>query len=192
MIYLHIAGVLLAGGKSRRYGSPKSFATHKGIPFYHYSIDALNSMCDELLIVTNQSLAQTFKEKEPNITIVTDQDEVKGQGPLAGILTAMEQIDANWFFILPTDVPFMEKWVVQQLIAAIDTESQVIIPTVAGRDQPLIGLYHSSVKQTISQLLQNEKRSMRALFENVHVKKITIDEEAPFRNINAQEDYFVD
>lgn len=183
-----MTGILLAGGESKRFGSPKAFATKDGQPFYKYSIHAIKPFVTKLFIVTNPKLEPQFKhEREANV--ITDVQEYQGHGPLAGIYSAMEQDTTDWYIVTPIDVPFINKQVIQQLVEHTYTKADAIIPIVTGKKQPLISIYHRSIKNVVKQHLDQNMRSVHQLLEALNVKSVTIDASQPFININQRSDY---
>lgn len=184
-----IQGVILAGGESRRFGSPKAFAEKEGKPFYHYSISVLKPFVTSVLLITNPKLESLFKQREKDVEIVTDDKDYLGQGPLAGIYTAMKKVKADWYVVIPIDVPFMEQQVIEKLISNIDSDFEVIVPTLSGKIQPLISIYHCSMKDRIKEQLDSEKRAAHQLLKISEVKYVAMDKHKPFVNINNYTDY---
>jgi molybdenum cofactor guanylyltransferase len=184
---MDIAGIVLAGGQSKRYGSPKAFEMKDGIPFYQHSINALDNACSTIMIVTQLELTEQFQTEHK---IITDITSFKGQGPLAGIYSAMENTPAEWYVILPTDTPFVTSNVIAQLVGYQNSEVQAIVPIVTDQVQPLIASYHISVKEHVKEQLLLGKRSLHNLLEKLKVKYVTFDDEKPFFNINRKEDFF--
>lgn len=186
---MKFAGVILAGGKSRRFGEPKAFAFKAGLPFYHYSLQALEPFVSELVIVTSTALWPSFLREPISETIITDVKEYQGQGPLAGIYSAMEHIKADWYIVNPIDVPFIEQGVIDELLSTIRPGIQAVVPISKGVTQPLIGVYHSSVKETIKQQLELGYLSLHGLLDLLKVQYISLEYETPFININSKADY---
>ncbi|MBP1969894.1 molybdopterin-guanine dinucleotide biosynthesis protein A [Virgibacillus natechei] len=184
-----IQGVILAGGMSRRFGSPKAFAEKDGIPFYQYSIDALKPFVNSIIIVTNPRLKHLFKQEDESMKVVNDLDNYRGEGPLAGIYTAMETSNAAWYIVTPIDVPFMETRVINELVYHIDADVDAIIPIVSGKMQPLISIFHHSIKEVIKSQLDNGERSVDQLLKRCKVNYVPMDGEKAFININHQSDY---
>ncbi|GGP15843.1 molybdenum cofactor guanylyltransferase [Oceanobacillus neutriphilus] len=184
-----IAGILLAGGKSRRFGSPKAFLQMDGKYFYQYSVDSMREIVDSIVIVTNTELKASFHAEEDTFTIITDQKNVKGLGPLAGICTGMKYISADWYMTAPIDVPFINTAVFHTLLSYKKDGIAAIVPVVSGEIQPLIAIYHHSVKEVILDQLQKELLSAHQLLENLHVIYVPIEEERCFYNVNRREDY---
>lgn len=184
-----IAGILLAGGQSRRFGSPKAFLQMDEKYFYQYSVDSLREIVDSIVLVTNTELEKSFHAEEDTFTILTDQKHVKGLGPLAGMYTGMEYMAADWYMTAPIDVPFINTAVFHTLLSYKKENIDAIVPVVSGEIQPLIAIYHHRVKEVILDQLQKELLSAHRLLENLHVTYVPIEEERCFYNINRREDY---
>lgn len=181
-----IVGVVLAGGESRRFGSPKSFAKKDNKAFFQWSLDAITPIVDDTILITNQNLERKFPP-DLGVEIVTDIEKFAGKGPLAGLYTAMQEKEACWYAVIPTDVPFMTMEVFERLL----TERkgvQAVIPVVNERLQPLIGLYHHTLKERMKTLLEMDRLHMRALLDEACVKYVSFSDETPFININRLED----
>src|SRR5690625_7699926 len=106
----NIVGVILAGGQSSRFGSPKAFVKKDNIPFYQYSWQARKPFVSSTLIITNPLVEALFAKDNVPIKMVNDHDQYQGQGPLAGIYTAMNVLIAEWYMIVPDEVRVFEKW----------------------------------------------------------------------------------
>src|SRR5699024_4271560 len=132
-------GVVLAGGQSRRFGSPKAFAKKDGKEFYLHSIDAIKPFVDSIALITNPQLENYFNEKE--VKVILDKPEYQGKGPLAGIYTAMDTFSAEWYMIIPIDVPFIDQQIMKILTDHLDEDVDAVIPVVSGNIQPLIAIY---------------------------------------------------
>ncbi|WP_168380758.1 molybdenum cofactor guanylyltransferase [Virgibacillus sp. SK37] len=185
-----IIGIVLSGGQSRRFGSPKAFARKDGKYFYQYSIDALSSVVDSFVLVTNPTLISKFLYgQEVNFAIITDKKEYEGLGPLAGIFSGMEYIRGDWYVISPIDVPFINRNIFQSLLLHRDKNIDAIIPVVSGKIQPLLSIYHYRVKRLIQLQLESNTLSVQELLEKCRVKYVSMEEEKAFYNINRRSDY---
>ncbi|MGM8215387.1 molybdenum cofactor guanylyltransferase [Bacillaceae bacterium W0354] len=182
-----IIGIIVGGGQSKRFGSPKAFAKLNDLPFYHYSLKALTPFCDKILIATSEELKDSFKQTE-QIKVIIDDPQFKGQGPLVGILSAMRQYESSWYLVLPVDVPFIESEIIEQLLQHLTPDVQAIIPIVRGREQPLIAIYHHSVKEIIAEQLRQGEFALKTLMEKIEITFVHFEQEEPFRNINRKSD----
>lgn len=185
----HLVGIVLAGGESRRFGSPKAFAKKDGMPFYHYSIEGIKPFVASILVVTNPKLQPLFDEERQGIRVVNDLTKYRGKGPLAGIYTAMETLVGEWYIVIPIDVPFIKPFVYDHLIKLTDEEVEAIVPVVYGKSQPLLSIYHYSMYKWIGKQLDKGVFSVHQLLKERKVKYVPIDMEKPFININRKTDY---
>ncbi len=178
-------GVVLAGGESRRFGSPKAFAKLDNRSFYELAKSALDAHCDEVVIVTRQELLKCFPE---GIKVITDVMDYRGLGPLAGILSAMESVEADRYIVLPCDMPYVDKSVVGKLLAqhvqgvtAVETD---------GRHHPLVSIWDGNVKDNIQDALANGQLRVMPVLASSGVSWIdggllTDDEQRVFANVNT-------
>ena len=102
----NILGVVLAGGKSHRFGQDKSQVELKGKILIDYILSEIVDEFKETLIVANNKINFT---KSSKISVI--EDFKKGLGPLGGVLSAMKWIRKNnkkyeWISTFPVDTPF--------------------------------------------------------------------------------------
>lgn len=185
---MRIAGVILAGGQSSRYGKPKMFEPYKGLPFYQHSVNALKqSGISFVYIVTNDQLAPHFNEDSAQILV----EKHPHNGPLHALEFALESTEADWYVVLAADIPFVTSELVHSLMDYTSESSvDAIVPIAGEKEQPLLALYHRRCLPQIKKILSQNKRSMRPLLQQVNVKWIHFpDNQKDFTNINKQEDW---
>lgn len=178
-------GVLLAGGQSRRFGSPKAFATHEGHSFYRYSLNALRPICDEIVIVTRPESKDLFPD---TVRVTTDLEAFSGMGPLAGILSAMELLEADRYVVLPCDMPFIEAGVMRRLLEL--HHGDISSAMVEGKRHPLVSVWNANVKPTIKQaLLDGDRRVMHVQAQHesqwIEGALLTNTPKIAFKNVNT-------
>ncbi|WP_449539436.1 molybdenum cofactor guanylyltransferase [Ferdinandcohnia sp. Marseille-Q9671] len=189
----NIMGIILAGGESRRFGSPKAFATLHNKYFFEYAIDALQGNVDNINIVSHPRLINQF-QKHVTLKIVQDVPQFQGYGPLAGLITAMKEDKADWYVVLPCDTPFVTNNLVKQLISyTTNKDIDAVVPVIDGRKQPLVAIYHSRVAQRIEELLFEKRFKLSFLLDSCNVRYVTNDnlelQGLEFENINNKEEY---
>ena len=160
-------GIVLAGGLSSRYGSPKAFAKWNGFYFYELAMNVLAPYCDEVVIVTRPELAGKF---DHTLRVVTDLAEVAGEGPLAGILSGMDAVDADRYIILPCDMPFMTSEVIARLVER--HESAVTAVVQEGKLHPLVSVWSGKAKVELLSALESGQRKVMKVQEKLGVKWI--------------------
>ena len=91
MIENNILGIILAGGKSSRFGEDKSIAKLGDKTLLDHTINKIEKEFSEILVISNN---KEFNFKNNKIHVV--EDCIEGQlGPLVGILTAMKWVIKN-------------------------------------------------------------------------------------------------
>ncbi len=161
-----LVGILLAGGLSRRYGSPKAFATWKDQSFYEVVYQTLHSVCDEVVIVTRPELKAQFRT---NYHVIKDVEEFSGCGPLAGIYSGMRAIEADNYVVLPCDMPLITSAIMEKLVTF--HTGKVTVINVDGYLQPLVSIWNKEVKSIIySALKQGQFKPMDVLVKTDTVK----------------------
>ena len=90
MDHSKILGVVLAGGKSQRFGEDKSQVKLADKLLIDYILSEINDEFKELLIISNNLIKF---QKSDKISLI--KDFKKNLGPLGGVFTAMKWIKDN-------------------------------------------------------------------------------------------------
>ena len=123
----NILGVILAGGKSSRFGSNKSLSKLANNKLIEHVINKIDTYFSQILVVSNDS---GLKIENKKIKII--EDCIKGHlGPLAGVLSAMKYANSlenkfKWIITFPCDTPFFEKLIIEQMIEKADSPKEKI------------------------------------------------------------------
>jgi molybdopterin-guanine dinucleotide biosynthesis protein A len=103
-----LTGVLLVGGASRRFGSPKALARYNGTTFAEHAWGVLGAACDE-------RLAFGKAHDELPLPFPVQDDRTPIRAPLAGIVTALRMAKNDVCVVLPVDLPFVTPELVREL-----------------------------------------------------------------------------
>lgn len=102
---LSFDAVLLAGGRSSRFGSDKAFFDWRGEPLFERQLATLRETGPgRLFLSANQE--QQFEDLPEDVTLV--RDERSDLGPAGGLLSAFRCSSADWVLVLGVDLPLME------------------------------------------------------------------------------------
>ena len=184
MVYKNnITGIILAGGKSSRMGMDKGLLLLNNKPFVQYSIDALEPLVNEILIVSDNPEYDTFGIKRIN-------DITKDSGPVAGITSGLEASSTTHNLVLSCDIPLINSEILKTIVNAIDETSEIIQVENNGKTMPLIALYNRQVKDTFNALLSSNERRLRIAVEACVSKSIVLNKELEYctMNINTKND----
>ena len=178
---LPLAGLLLAGGRSTRFGSDKALALVDGRPMIQRVYDAVAALADPVFVSVGESNT-TYDLPARHIV-----DRYPGRGPLAGLHAGLLASPADWLLVAPCDMPFLDTASLQKLAAARDTTAEAVVATDdAGRTTPVLGLYHRRCLARIEARLARGELSLQGLLDDLEVVKVRIDAEV-LRNVNDPE-----
>lgn len=188
--------IILAGGQSQRFGTPKAFAEIEGETFYKRIIDVLKAtnIFNEIIISTNDTLASKFDHDH----VIVDQARHKNKGPLAGIYSVMaEYPEETSFFVVSVDTPMITQKAISHLYQfmiehLIDDQLNIAGFKEGDRTYRTIAFYNRNVLEQIETVLQSDDLSIKHLYQLVNTEWLDVNTiEAPkywYKNINSQED----
>jgi molybdenum cofactor guanylyltransferase len=186
-----ILGVVLAGGKSKRFGEDKSQVKLHGKILIDYILSEIMDQFNEILVVTNNPIR--FKDSSK---ILTTKDFEEGLGPLGGIMTAMKWIkdqkkDYEWISTFPSDTPFFTNKELKIFYENIDIKkSKLFFIKNKETRHNIFGLWSLDLLKKLETDLQKGERKVEVWADTVGVETINIEYEKrdPFFNINTKED----
>lgn len=181
-------GIVLAGGLSSRYGSPKAFAQVNGTAYYEIAVHALKGISSQVIIAGREEHLDCY---HPETSVVTDVEPFSGCGPLAGIYSAITLYPASRYAILPCDMPNMRPEVMETLVKYCADED-VIAVEADGVYHPLVAIYDQRIKSMIRQSLEQGQYSVMKLLKQVKTRwiqgnELTVNTDLVFRNMNTPE-----
>ncbi len=168
----HVAGILLAGGRSRRMGQDKAllpFPDQSRQTFLERLAALLIAQCRELVLVARDAEQAThYASLVPSsVCIVTDQ--VPDIGPLMGLYSGLSAISASYALVTAVDTPLLQPSVISYLLAQ-PRDDAPIIPLVAGIPQVLLAIYPRSILPMLEERLHAGRRDPRSLLQAMPVR----------------------
>lgn len=185
---LRPVGAILAGGASRRMGTPKPVLELGGQTLLARAAQNLQQQVSDLVVVGGEpAWAEAC-----GLSYRPDAVE-GGRGPLAGLLSAMDfaaDKNSGWVFVTAADMPFLPVDIVDTLLAAASL-GRPVIPTDEKRSQPLAALWPTALRESLRQGLDESTiESLRDFYEPLKPVEPTLSgtEVSPFFNVNRPED----
>ena len=192
MIENNILGIILAGGKSSRFGEDKSTAKLGNKTLLDHTVSKIENEFNEILIISNN---KDFNFKNNKIHVVGDC--IEGQlGPLVGILTAMKWVTKNkkkykWIASFPCDTPFFDIKLISELkIKVKETSKKLIFLNSNKKRHNIFGLWSLDLIEILEKDIKNSIRKVELWADKVGYENININEEKfdRFLNINTKKD----
>ena len=193
MIENNILGVILAGGKSSRFGSNKADAHLGDKTLLEHTISKIEKNFLEVLIVSNK---ESIKINKKNVFLV--KDFIKGQlGPLIGILSAMKWIEQynkkyKWIATFPCDTPFFDDSIIEKLKnCSISNDNLLFFLNSRKKRHNIFGLWSLKLIDILEEdIRSNNFRKVELWADKIGVQKIEVNTEGfdKFLNINTLDD----
>ncbi len=155
-----ITGVILAGGQARRMdGRDKGLLPFAGRPLVEWVIESLRSQVGDLLISANRhpDIYAAY-----GVPVVPDL-EPGFQGPLAGVLSAMNSVRTDWILTLPCDGPRPPSDLCERLAdALVKADAGLAVATDGNRTQPLYALLPVALADSLRGFLAGGERRVES------------------------------
>ncbi|WP_190600110.1 molybdenum cofactor guanylyltransferase MobA [Candidatus Vesicomyidisocius sp. SY067_SCS001] len=181
-----ITVVILAGGQSIRMDhKDKGLILFNGKPLISYVVDIVHQDVCSILISANRNISEYQRFGE----VVTD--SFPGfQGPLAGILSALNKVKTKYLLIVPCDGPFINQSLVARLLKNMKQPGVNICVAMQGQKMhPTFSLVSVNLKDNLSKFLEQGNRKMSVWFENNHAQKVNFSDQVNmFTNLNSPQD----
>ena len=185
----NILGVVLAGGKSKRFGQNKSEVKLGKKTLLEHTLNKIKSKFNKIIIVSNKNLVK-------NYTVISDC--IEGQlGPLVGVLSAMKWIKKNnfsysWVVTFPCDTPFFNISIIDEFTkVSRSNDSYLYFAKTEEKRHNIFGLWSLKLAETLEEdIIKNNFRKVEKWADKIGVKTINVlhDNIDPFFNINTEED----
>lgn len=177
-----LTGVILAGGEGNRMGGQdKGWITLRGKPLIEWVLEQLKPQVGPVVISANRNL-----ERYQALGVPVVHDEKVYLGPLAGIATALENIRTEYALVVPTDAPLIPADLAQRLLPKCP--ARLVICHDGERLQPLFGLYHRSLAESIRAFLASDQRQLTRWCMAQNPEIVTIRDTEIFANLNTAEE----
>ena len=192
MIENNILGIILAGGKSSRFGEDKSTVKLGSKTLLDHTVSKLENEFNEILVISNNE-ELNFKNSKIHIL----KDCIEGQlGPLVGILTAMKWVLKNkknykWIASFPCDTPFFDIKLITDLKKKIkETSKKLIFLSSNKKRHNIFGIWSIDLIEILENDIKNNFRKVELWADKVGYEKININDEKfdRFLNINTKKD----
>jgi molybdenum cofactor guanylyltransferase len=171
------AGVVLAGGRSSRMGSPKAALEWHGSTLLRRTVGILARATGGPVIVV-RAVGQELPGLPKGILVADD--PLEGKGPLQGIAAGLAALRgrADAAFVCSTDLPFLHPAFIRRVVSVLadGAGTDVALPLARGFRQPLAAAYRVSLAEAAERLVAEDRLRPAFLFDQCTVA--TLDDAA--------------
>ncbi|MGE5273612.1 MAG: molybdenum cofactor guanylyltransferase [Verrucomicrobiota bacterium] len=167
-----LSGVLLVGGASRRFGSPKPLARLGGRTLAEIGWATL-AFCDERLAV-----GKTADGLDLPFPLLDDGTDVRA--PIAGVVAGLRAASNELCVVLPVDTPHIGSEDLARLGA-------LCLDAAVPQTGPLPGAYRRSALPVLERRLAARTLALRGALDELDVRVVRLPAEA-LANVNTPDD----
>ena len=182
-----VKGLVLVGGKSKRMGTDKAELNYFGKPHKEFAKELLENNNLETFYSV-KDLSSVLKETIENNQEILD--KFLNLGPFGGICSAFQKDPNSAWFVLATDVPFVNNEVIQLLLKHRNPSK--VATAIKGKSkefvEPLITIYEPKAYPILLQYLAQGYSCPRKMLINSDVEIVEIEDDF-IRNINTPEEF---
>jgi len=170
-----VTGVLLVGGASRRFGSPKALARFEGETLAERAYRVLATACDSVIAVgkTADGLPLPFP-------VVDDRSEIRAA--MVGLAAGLRAAKTDLCLVLPVDLPHMTPDALRLLADGAENVAAAVPQT-----GPLPGVYRRSILPVVDQRIEAQDFALHRLLGELQTRVVELDESL-LRNVNEPSD----
>jgi molybdopterin-guanine dinucleotide biosynthesis protein A len=183
-------GIILAGGKSERFGEDKRFAKLFGLTLLEITINKLKQLCDFVVIASGKE----HLSFEGGVSVTDKYDNI---GPIAGLAAGLNEIRTNYAIVLPCDMPLFPVDILRFFILKISLDTKVIVSKINNVIQPLVGIYSKLIYPELISFIESGGDSLKSFIINMNKGVVFVGESELevfgnvhlfYRNVNTKED----
>jgi molybdopterin-guanine dinucleotide biosynthesis protein A len=179
-------GIVLAGGRSSRMGTPKAWLDWHGSTLLRRTCGIVARGTGGPVVVV-RAPGQQLPALPGAVRVVDDARE--GRGPLQGLLAGLEAIDEELAFVASTDMPFLHPRFVAEVCAAVG-DAEAAVPVLGGFRQPLAAAYRTSLAPLVASLVEAGRLATGFVFERCEVRWLDdLPHPESARNVNTRTEY---
>jgi len=165
------AGIVLAGGRSSRMGTPKAALEWHGSTLLRRTAGILARVADGPVVVV-RAPGQSLPGLPAAVEVIDDPRE--GLGPVQGLAAGLAAVAgrAEIAFVCSTDLPFLHPAFARRVLRAAADGADVGLPVARGFPQPLAAAYRTALAPVAERLVREQRLRPAFLFEECAVTRL--------------------
>lgn len=184
-----VVGLVLAGGRSIRFGGEKAVALLEGRPLLEWAADRLRTVCADVAANVRPGTEAEAAAKRLGLPVLFD-EAGDALGPLAGVKVGLawaEEQGAPMLAVSPCDAPLLPDDLYVRLLEHA-AGGAAMAETSDGR-QPLCALWPVSALQVIRESLAGGAHPPTwQVLERLGARKVFFEPPEAFTNVNSRDD----
>lgn len=166
-----LTGVLLVGGASTRFGSPKALAVVDGETLAGRAWRLLGAACDERIAVGKC-------EYELPFDVIDDESDVRA--PIVGVIAGLRAAQHDVSVVIPVDMPRLT-------IDSLNRLAEDCLDVACPPTGPLPGAYRKTALPALERALAEGRLALREAIQGLSVATVVLDPRV-LANVNTPDD----
>ncbi len=192
----NVRGFVLAGGGSRRFGRDKALVEFDGEPL----IARLSRILQTATAAPVRIIGDAAKYSQIGVECIADR--WPGEGPLGGIITALQASDDSakrdsWSLIIGCDMPFLtSEWLRHITERAMASRAEIVVPESNYGLEPLCACWRASAAPTLTRAFESGVRRVTEAMKQLPMEVLDAADwkrfdnfDRLFWNMNTPADY---
>jgi molybdopterin-guanine dinucleotide biosynthesis protein A len=167
------SAVVLAGGRSVRFGRDKCTESVGGRSLLQHVVDAVSPIASEIVVVRATGAPAVALALETPLRQVED---VREGGALAGLYSGLLAASQPAAVVLACDMPMLSQPLLRYLRGLLEEGVDVVMPVREGKEEPLHAFYRRTCLPAIERALDEGKRRIIHFLPEVRVRYVGDDE----------------
>jgi molybdenum cofactor guanylyltransferase len=163
---MSISGLIIAGGRSTRFGSDKRALRlwgSEGPTLLEHTIALLAPLCDEVIVVLNDP------ERWPDLAVRTVADAYPAAGPLAGMYAGLCAARSAAALVVAADMPLLNPALLKALIDYAAVYDALVPQSINGLE-PLHAIYRQTCTTHLKTYLDQGGRAIHTFLRTINMQ----------------------
>ncbi len=185
-MFENVSTAIIAGGKSRRFGAPKTEALLREQTLLEHAVQFAQGLGPRVLVIGNLEYPET-----ESLTVY--RDIITGCGPVCGIYTALYHLESEWLAVMPVDMPGLHSSIYRFLYPLAKHQRPVVARSHKGLE-PLVSLWPRTALIAFEQAIARKQYRLYKILEQMKAVEAPLVQSMPdydpqwFVNINYKTD----
>ena len=175
-------GVVLAGGRSTRFGKDKLAVVMRGRPMLHHPVAALSMLCSEIIVVVGADGEERNAPRDVLAPVRVARDDRPDGGPLVGVAVGLREAKTPYAIIAAGDMPDISQTLLNFMLQRLREHEDVDALVLQDIDtfRPLPAVVRTRIAEAADKLLADGKDSLNELFGAVASRTLSEHDWRPF------------
>lgn len=183
-------GLVLAGGRSSRFGSEKALARLNRVTLLQTAVNRLSGLCREVAVSAAAGSGAAALAEQLGLQVLQDRPD-DAAGPLAGVRAGLAWTaakDGEWLATIPCDAPLLPAYLALRLLSGLGESPAAVVETPDGIE-PLCAIWRVSALPALdAALVEGRHPAVHQLLQRLGAARVRFADASAFMNVNTRTD----